>query len=190
MAVSSDGNAYPHFATPKGKRRQKHQERKVKRYEERAARQARGSARRQRTLQKLERARQRIAWRRDGVQCKAAADIVGDARLVVGETLDVRGMRNEKKGMAREITRAAMHGMQHRIALRCEVAGAEFLKARGDFPSTQLCSACGRRQKMPLGKRRNDTYACRCGLQLDRDFNAALNLRHYGQRELARRQAA
>lgn len=190
MAASSDGRTYSHFPAAKDKRRQKRQERKVRRYEMQAARQARGSARRLRTLRRLDRARLRIRWRRDDVQRKAAADIVGDNRLVVGETLDVRGMREERKGMAGEITRAAMHGMQQKVALRCEATGAEFLKARGDFPSTQLCSVCGRRQKMPLGKRWNDTYACRCGLQLDRDFNAALNLRHYGQRELARRQAA
>lgn len=189
MAVSSDDKAYSHFPGKKDKRRQKHQERKVRRYEERAAGQVRGSARRQRTLGKLERARHRIRWRRDDVQRKAAADIVSDKRLVVAETLDVRGMREDREGMARQITRAAMHAMQQKLALRCEASGAEFMKARADFPSTQLCSRCGRRQKMPLDKKK-DTYSCPCGAQLGRDFNAALNLRAYGQREFARRQAA
>ena len=156
MAVSSDGKTYPHHPSAKAKRRQKHQERKVKRYAEQAARQLPGSARRLRTLRKLERARCRIRWRRDDIQCKAAADIVGDKRLIVVETLDVRGMREEKKGMSREITRAAMHGMQQKLAVRCEANGAQFMKARPDFPSTQLCSRYGRRQKMPLGKK-NDT---------------------------------
>ena len=180
MAVSSDGKAYPRFPTAKDKRCQKHQERKVRRYAQQAAGQVRGSARRQCTLRKLERARYRIRWRRDNIQCKAAADIVGDKRLVVVETLDVRGMRKEKKGMAGEITRAAMHGMQHKLALRCEANGAQFMKARPDFPSTQLCSRCGRRQKIPLGKKK-DIYRCPCGLELGRDFNAALNLKRYGQ---------
>ena len=189
MAVSSSGKTYPHFPTAKDKRLQKHQQRKVGRYEAQAASQVLGSARRDRTLKKLHRARLRISWRRRDVQRKAAAGIVAGARLVVAETLDVRGMRKEKEGMAGEITRAGMHGMQHAIALRCESAGAEFMKARADFPSTQLCNRCGRRQKMPLGKK-NDTYSCPCGVQLGRDFNAALNLRDYGQRELSRRLAA
>ena len=188
LAVSSDGKTYSHFPGKKDKRRQRHQERKVERYEETAARQVRGSARRQCTLDKLERARHRIRWRRDDVQRKTAADIVSNKRLVVAETLDVRGMREDREGMALLITRAGMHGMQQKLALRCEASGAEFLKARPDFPSTQLCSRCGGRQKMPVD-RKDDTYSCPCGALLGRDFNAALNLRAYGQRVLARRQA-
>jgi putative transposase len=43
-----------------------------------------------------------------------------------------------------------------------------------DFPSTQLCSACGHRQKVRLAER---VYHCpTCGLTLDRDHNAARNL--------------
>ena len=189
MAVTSDGKAYSHFPTARDKRLQRSQERKVRRYEGQAARQVPGSARRGRTLARLQRARLRIRWRRRDVQRKAAADIVADALLVVGETLDVRGMREDRKGMAGEITRAAMHGMQHMVALRCEASGTEFMKAKPDFPSTQLCSRCGRRRKMPVGKK-NDRYDCPCGARLGRDFNAALNLSRYGEREFARRQAA
>ncbi|MFQ5977139.1 MAG: zinc ribbon domain-containing protein [Candidatus Heimdallarchaeota archaeon] len=42
------------------------------------------------------------------------------------------------------------------------------------FPSTQRCSDCGHKQKLPLTER---TYHCpRCGLVMDRDWNAAINL--------------
>ena len=66
-------------------------------------------------------------------------------------------MREKKKGMSKAITRAAMHSMQQKLALRCEAKGVRFMKARPNFPSSQLCSRCGRPQKMPLGKK-NDTY--------------------------------
>jgi putative transposase len=46
------------------------------------------------------------------------------------------------------------------------------------FPSTQLCSACGSRQKLTRAER---VYQCpRCGLVRDRDYNAALNLLQAG----------
>ncbi|GAA5337523.1 hypothetical protein YIM73052_09860, partial [Thermus antranikianii] len=47
------------------------------------------------------------------------------------------------------------------------------------FPSTKRCSGCGWvAPRMPLSLR---TFRCPwCGLEIDRDLNAALNLRQYG----------
>jgi putative transposase len=51
------------------------------------------------------------------------------------------------------------------------------------FPSSKLCSGCGAiKPALDLGEH---TYDCdACGLSLDRDQNAAINLRAYGLREL------
>lgn len=50
------------------------------------------------------------------------------------------------------------------------------------YPSSQLCSCCGHRQKMPLNVR---TYRCpECGTVIDRDINAAVNIRDEGIRIL------
>ena len=44
-------------------------------------------------------------------------------------------------------------------------------------PSSQICSKCGHRQKMPLDQR---TYVCpECGMSMDRDVNAAINIRDF-----------
>ena len=44
-------------------------------------------------------------------------------------------------------------------------------------PSSQLCSKCGHRQKMTLDKR---IYVCPdCGMTIDRDLNAAINIRDF-----------
>ncbi len=42
--------------------------------------------------------------------------------------------------------------------------------------STRLCSKCGRRQKMDLGQRE---YICACGQRIDRDLNAAINIKNW-----------
>ena len=45
------------------------------------------------------------------------------------------------------------------------------------YPSSQLCSVCGQRHRMPLNQR---TYVCeQCGAVIDRDLNAARNLANY-----------
>ncbi|MCC5669434.1 transposase, partial [Nostoc sp. CHAB 5784] len=51
--------------------------------------------------------------------------------------------------------------------------GSEVVNVSRFYPSSQICSGCGNRQKMPLHIR---TYQCDRGLILDRDLNAAINL--------------
>ena len=51
-------------------------------------------------------------------------------------------------------------------------------------PSSQLCCKCGHRQKMPLDIR---TYKClECGQVIDRDLNAAINIRNFALRNILR----
>ncbi|WP_308188178.1 zinc ribbon domain-containing protein [Streptomyces sp. DH7] len=59
--------------------------------------------------------------------------------------------------------------------------GREFTRVAPDFPSSQLCSACGHRDgPKPLNVR---TWTCpRCGALHDRDWNAGQNLREEGRR--------
>ena len=176
MATCSDGTAYQKYAgSSVGKGRQTRQEDKIRRYTKQLDHQTLGSNRRQRMMLKLERARYRVRCRRDDAQRKAAADIVRKGGRVGVETLDVRGMMKKNKGMAKELSRAAMGGMRRHIVQGCEAAGVEVVEAGAFFPSTRRCSQCGELQDMPLDK---DVYKCqRCGLVIDRDDNAARNLR-------------
>lgn len=60
--------------------------------------------------------------------------------------------------------------------------GKFLIKADKFFPSTKQCSSCGNKQEIPLSVR---TYNCpTCDLEIDRDLNAALNLKQYGIKEL------
>ena len=60
--------------------------------------------------------------------------------------------------------------------------GSRVVKADRWFPSSKLCSGCGVvKAKLHLAER---TYECdSCGLTIDRDLNAAVNLARYAQRE-------
>lgn len=60
--------------------------------------------------------------------------------------------------------------------------GKYFIKVDKWFPSSQICSKCGHTQKMPLDVR---TYVCpECGNIIDRDMNAAINIKNEGLRLL------
>ena len=128
----------------------------------------------------LEAACYRARCLRDEAQHKAAKEIVAKARVVVMEDLDIVDMMNQSgKRLAGGIARAAMRSLQEKIAYRCEAAKVTLIKVPPDFPSTRKCSRCGEPQDMPLRQR---VYECsRCGFVLDRDLNAAINLKQYGK---------
>ena len=68
------------------------------------------------------------------------------------------------------------------LEYKCAFYGIKFVKVDRYFPSSQICSCCGKRMEMPLSER---TYHCdSCGLVLDRDLNAAINIRNEGMRML------
>lgn len=54
--------------------------------------------------------------------------------------------------------------------------GCEIVVANRFFPSSRMCSGCGSIHDMPLWKRE---MVCDCGLRIDRDLNAAINLERY-----------
>jgi putative transposase len=60
--------------------------------------------------------------------------------------------------------------------------GRDLVKVDRFFPSTRMCSACGRLgDKLSLSVR---SWGCPCGSHHDRDINAALNIRAAGRADL------
>ena len=68
------------------------------------------------------------------------------------------------------------------IEYKMNEEGKYFIKANKWFPSTKTCSSCGAKKDMKIDERE---YVCECGMFLDRDLNAALNLRKYGIEQVA-----
>ena len=175
MLVCSDGTVYEQYPNAKAEQRAKHQERKIKRYNKQLAEQVLGSARYERTVLKIQKARYRIQCARDDSQHKAATEVVDKAGAIGIETPDILGMtQGSGQRSPGQISGAAMSAMLYKLAYRCEAAGIKLTRADRYFPSSQLCSNCGRRQKMPMRKKE---YRCPCGLVLCRDVNAAVNLK-------------
>ena len=62
---------------------------------------------------------------------------------------------------------------------KCEFNGIEFIQADRFYPSSKTCSCCGHIKKDL--KLKDRIYKCdNCGLEIDRDFNASVNLSNYG----------
>ena len=97
---------------------------------------------------------------------------------VVIEDLNVSGMMANHK-LAKAIGEAGLYEARRQLTYKCVRYGSKLVMADRFFPSTQLCSNCGNTQPMPLSER---VYKCSCcGIEVDRDWNASLNLERYNE---------
>ncbi|MEH6890322.1 transposase [Bacillus sp. JJ864] len=95
---------------------------------------------------------------------------------VVMETLNIRGMMKNKH-LSKAITQQKLYDFKMKLQYKCEKYGIEFIEADKWFPSSKMCSCCGQIKKdLKLSDR---TYGCDCGLEMDRDLNASINLSRY-----------
>ena len=123
---------------------------------------------------KVARKHQQIANIRRDVQHKFTTELARTCGAIGIEDLNILGMM-ANRNLARAIADAAMGQLLQFLKTKVANAGGDLFIASRWFPSTKRCSCCGHvKKRMPLKHR---TYQClACGLVIDRDFNAALNL--------------
>lgn len=114
------------------------------------------------------------AQRQDGIH-KLTTRLAREHGTVVVEDLNVVGMVRRRR-LARQILDAGFGEIRRQLAYKTEWNGGRLVVADRWFPSSKTCSGCGAvKPKLSLAER---TFACSvCGL-LDRDLNAAINLRN------------
>ena len=122
------------------------------------------------------------AIRRDALH-KATTSLAQHHQVITVETLSASGMRLAggayKRGLNRALADASLAEVRRMLRYKCTWYGSTLVEADRYFPSSKLCSACGRRKpSLTLADR---TYMCdHCGLRTDRDLNAAINLARLG----------
>ncbi|WP_327035687.1 RNA-guided endonuclease TnpB family protein [Micromonospora ureilytica] len=111
--------------------------------------------------------------RRDGLH-KLTTRLAAMYGTVVVEDLNVTGMLANRK-LARHIADAGFAEIRRQLAYKTGWNGGRLLVADRWYPSSKTCSGCGAvRTKLALSERE---YQCEaCGLIMDRDRNASLNL--------------
>jgi len=67
-------------------------------------------------------------------------------------------------------------GFRRQLEYKAAMTGAKVVVVSRWFPSSKTCSVCGEIHDMPLSQR---LMSCSCGNTMDRDLNAAINLRNY-----------
>lgn len=96
---------------------------------------------------------------------------------VVMETLNIKGMMKNRH-LSKAIAQQGLYELKRQLNYKCQLYGIEFVEADKWYPSSKICSECGHvKTRLSLSER---IYICEdCGIAIDRDYNASINLSRY-----------
>ena len=175
LYVDSDGNSggYPGFA-------QMGRE-KLVRYRQNAAKFKKGSARWKKHQARLLKYKRHIDNQRSDWQYKKADELACNCDAVCQETLDFKSMIIANPKLAPKIYDNDLPSFSRKLSQKMEQFGKSVVHISQFFPSSQICSYCGRN----FGPRSLDdqVFSCPfCGMTINRDVNAARNIKEEGLR--------
>lgn len=145
-----------------------------------------------RIQRQINRVYNKIANKRDNIAHQIIARLVAsNVMLVCLETLDIAAMLKRSSNRARaklgkkkylhtkavNLADASLGRLAEMLIYKCEKHGIAVQQIDQFYPSTQICSGCGVKHHMPTSKRQME---CDCGVNIDRDKNAAINIKNEG----------
>ena len=169
FAVLSNGEAYKN---PKHLRKS---EKRLAKLQRDLSRKQIGSSNRNKARIKVAKLHEKIANQRMDFLHKKSTEIIRKNQAIVIEDLKVKNLM-KNHNLAKYIAEVSWSRFREMLDYKSRWYGRELIIAPPDYPSSQLCSDCGNRssQTKDLACR---IYVCpECGLEIDRDYNASLNL--------------
>lgn len=172
LAVLSSGEK---FSSPD---KLKKNEQRLKRYQRKFARQKIKSNNRNKTRLKIQKIYFDISNQRKDILHKLTSFVVKTKRpkTIVIEDLNITGMK-KNHNLAKAISNIGFFEIRRQLEYKSKIYGVDIIIADRWFPSSKMCSGCGQYKSNLLLSDR--IYNCDCGVSIDRDMNAAINLRNY-----------
>jgi putative transposase len=148
-------------------------EKRLKRLQRSLSRKKKGSNRRKKAIMRVGKAHLRVSNQRKDFHYKTAKNLLSQGSHVAHEQLNIRGIARTR--MAKSTHDAGWGQFLHILSIKAERAGLLAIAVNPNGTS-QNCSGCGTKVPKTLSDR---LHVCpECGLTLDRDHNAAINIKH------------
>jgi len=158
---------------------------KLKKLQRIHSKKKKGSHNRRKAGREIARLYEKIDRQKKDFFHKVTKKLINDCSVIVMEKLDIKNMTDKKKNKDKKIPSkirktknrntldSSWYLFKLMLKIKAETAGVEIIEVNPAYTS-QTCSECGFRQKMPLDKR---VFNCqKCGIIIDRDHNAAKNI--------------
>jgi putative transposase len=142
------------------------------------SRKVKGSSNRRKAIRKVAKIHYEIACTRKDILDKLTTYLCENYQTIVIEDLNVRGML-KNHCLALSISDLGLGEFRRQLEYKSKIHGNTLIVADRWFPSSKTCSGCGHVKETLLLSDRE--YVCEnCGQVIDRDLNAAINLRNFG----------
>ncbi len=125
---------------------------------------------------KISKLQSHIANQRSDYLHKLSKDLADTYDIIAVEDLNMRAMSNKGFGNGKATLDNGYGMLITMLDYKLRYQGKQLIKVDKWYPSSQICSNCGNKRKIPLSQR---TYRCPCcGCAIDRDYNAAINIKN------------
>ncbi len=168
LATCSNGDTYDN------PRPLKRFERKLARANRALSRKIKGSQNWHKAKAALSGVHYRIACIREDAHHQASIRIVRKASAIGIETLNISGLLKNRK-LAKALSDSALSRFLTMLKYKADRRGIPITEADQFFASSKTCSSCGHK-KADLTLSDRHYHCSECGLDIDRDLNAAINL--------------
>ena len=166
--TTSDGEVIenPHFL--------KKQNKKLKKKQRELSKKNKNSKNREKAIYKIAKLHKKISNQRNDFIKQNASMIAKLYDFVSVENLNVKGMIKNHK-LAQSIVDVSFSSFLQELEWQCKKRGKIFYKVDRYFPSSKTCHCCGNiNSNLTLSDR---IFKCpKCGMEIDRDLNAAINI--------------
>jgi putative transposase len=177
LATMSDGET---LVSPKPLRTRL---KRLKMLQRKASRKVKGSSNRWKANQKVAKVHYEVACQRKDTLDKLTTHLCHYHQIIVIEDLNVKGMVKNHH-LALSISDLGWGEFRRQLEYKSVLHGNTVIVADRWFPSSKMCSRCGNiKETLSLSDR---VYKCDCGMVIDRDLNASINLRNYGLNKIGR----
>ena len=167
-ATCSDGQTFSWKPSKRAERRIKISQRAL-------ARTQKTSKRRAKARLRLVHRYRRVANQHKDFLHKMTTKLVRENQAIRMEDLNTKGMM-KNRCLSRAIRQQSFYEIKRQLEYKCQWHDREFQVVDRFFPSSQLCSKCGARNKAMKDLSKRQFICPECGFTLDRDLNAAINI--------------
>ena len=188
LAVCSDGNTYKNINKSLKVKKLEKKKRRLQRSVSRKYNMNKEGVRYKKTSNIIKREKELLKLsrrltniRRNHLHQTTSEIVKRKPSFIVIEDLNVSEMMKNKH-LSKAIQQQGFYEFRRQIQYKSEWNNIPVIIADRFFPSSKLCSCCGEIKKdLKLSDR---IYQCDCGNIIDRDYQASLNLKQYGENVL------
>ena len=160
-------------------------ERKIKRLQFELSRKVKGSKNYIKNKKKIEEVYRKLKNARKKTVEKIVSNITRNHDIIIAENLQVKKMlvhKNNHKKLRKEITNATFSEIIRILKYKSLWLNKIFIQVSPYYPSSQICSRCGNRNEEMKDIRVRELKCSKCGLGIERDYNASINILNEGLR--------